>query len=407
MSGPVLLAWSGGKDSCLTLAELRQTGQSVAGLLTTVTEGFDRVAMHGVRRSLLEQQAASLGLPLHIVWLPQQCSNNEYDCRMQATLEGFQRHGISSVAFGDLFLDDIRQYRIERLSRIGMTALFPMWGCDTRALAREFYRRGYRAVLTCVDTHALDAGWVGKYYDEELLRDSPAHLDPCGENGEFHTFVFDGPVFSRPVTFERGDIVWRDRFVFCDLVPSLRPSSSQPKEIIMNKERFFTISALILGAAVARLLPHPSNVTPMTALAVFGGMCYRPRWVAFTLPLGAMLLSDCLIGFHALMPVVYGSFALVVALAAGQRQPHTSMRVAFTTATGSVLFYLTTNFAVWTISGMYPRTLTGLLECYLMGLPFLRNALLGDLAYSAVLFGALALLARRYPSLRSSAPATA
>jgi uncharacterized protein (TIGR00290 family) len=220
MGGVVLLAWSGGKDSCLALAELLLAGRPVAGLLTTVTEGYDRIAMHGVRRSLLEQQATALGLPLHIVWLPQQCSNDEYDRRMQTALEGFQRDDINFVAFGDLFLEDIRRYRIERLSRIGMTALFPVWGRDTRALAREFCRRGFRAVLTCVDTNMLDAAYAGRHYDEELLRDYPAHLDPCGENGEFHTFVFNGPLFRQPVAFDRGDTVLRDRFAYCDLIPS-------------------------------------------------------------------------------------------------------------------------------------------------------------------------------------------
>ncbi|MCX7886040.1 MAG: hypothetical protein N3B01_02125 [Verrucomicrobiae bacterium] len=173
----------------------------------------------------------------------------------------------------------------------------------------------------------------------------------------------------------------------------------------LNKERLITVTAMILGAAAARLLPHPPGVAPITAMAVFGGMHYRHGWAAYALPLGAMFLSDCFLGFHALMPVVYGSFALIVAIAASQKKP-TLLRASLTTVCGSVLFYLTTNFAMWVISDVYPKTPEGLLMCYVMGLPFLRNGLLGDLAYCGLLFGVFALLEQRYPKLREAAPAT-
>lgn len=220
MSEPVLLSWSGGKDSALALHALQQTpGVEVAGLLTTVTEDYDRISMHGVRRTLLEQQAAEAGLPLHVVLIPKECTNEQYEERMTAVLRGIRDAGVRRVAFGDLFLEDLRAYRESRLASFGMEAMFPLWGRDTAALAREFLRLGFAAVLVCVDTESLAAAFAGRSFDEDLLRDLPPGVDPCGENGEFHTFVHAGPVFRAPVPFRLGEVEDRGRFQYCDLSP--------------------------------------------------------------------------------------------------------------------------------------------------------------------------------------------
>lgn len=218
MTEPVLLSWSGGKDSALALHTLRQTpGVEVAGLLTTVTEDYDRISMHGVRRALLERQAEEAGLPLHIVFIPRECSNEQYDERMTAVLTGIRDAGIRRVAFGDLFLEDVRAYRESRLTAFGMEALFPLWKRDTAALARDFLRLGFAAVLVCVDTETLAPTFAGRAFDEALLRDLPPGVDPCGENGEFHTFVHAGPIFRAPVPFRLGEVEDRGRFQYCDL----------------------------------------------------------------------------------------------------------------------------------------------------------------------------------------------
>jgi uncharacterized protein (TIGR00290 family) len=219
MTERIILSWSGGKDSALALHQLRASPRfEVAGLLTTVTEEYDRISMHGVRRRLLERQAGALGLPLTTVGIEPAAANRSYETRMEAALAGVRERGIRTVAFGDLFLEDVRRYREEMLARVGMAALFPLWGRDTDALAREFLDLGFRAVLTCVDGEQLDGAFVGRGFDAALLRDLPPGADPCGENGEFHTFVHAGPGFREPVPFRRGEVVLRDeRFWFCDL----------------------------------------------------------------------------------------------------------------------------------------------------------------------------------------------
>jgi len=218
----VLLAWSGGKDSALALREIVHDGRyRVAALLTTVTGEYDRISMHGVRRTLLERQAESLGLPLEQVVISPGATNDEYEGKMAATLQGLRERvpGLDTVVFGDLFLADIRAYRERMLGRIGMRALFPLWLRDTRVLAHEFVRLGYRAVLVCVDADQLAGEFAGREFDAELLRDIPSTVDPCGENGEFHTFVYAGPGFRHAVRHARGPVVVRDRrFVYCDLV---------------------------------------------------------------------------------------------------------------------------------------------------------------------------------------------
>jgi uncharacterized protein (TIGR00290 family) len=222
----LLLAWSGGKDSALALYELKR-GENVeiASLLTTVTEGYDRISMHGVRRNLLLEQADAAGYPLEEVSIPQKCPNDIYEMRMREALEKHHNRGVRSVAFGDLFLQDVRAYREERMSRIEMTCIFPLWGRPTAELAGQFVDLGFRAIVVCVDTQALSPEFSGREYDKDFLKDLPAGVDPCAENGEFHTFVYDGPIFKRPVLVQRGKKVLRDgRFYYCDLItPALNP----------------------------------------------------------------------------------------------------------------------------------------------------------------------------------------
>jgi uncharacterized protein (TIGR00290 family) len=220
MKERILLAWSGGKDSAMTLHQLKNMENTdVAALLTTVTEGYDRISMHGVRRSLLVEQAQALGIPLEEIRIPQQCSNDVYEQHMQQTLEKYHEQGIVKAAFGDLFLEDVRAYRQERMGRIGMECLFPLWGKPTAALAAQFVELGFHAIVVCVDTKVLGEEFSGREYDADLLRDLPPGVDPCAENGEFHTFVYDGPIFSRPVQCRRGEKMLRDnRFCYCDLV---------------------------------------------------------------------------------------------------------------------------------------------------------------------------------------------
>jgi len=214
---PVLFCWSGGKDSALALETLLRDGVPVSGLLTTVTESYERIAMHGVRRSLLHRQAEAVGLPLYEVRIPAGCGNSLYEARMEEALRAQLALGVRRVAFGDIFLADLREYRERNLARAGMEALFPLWRRDTGALAKEFCRRGFRAVAVCVDAKRLPAPFAGRELDESFFRDLPADVDPCGENGEFHSFVYQGPLFSRPLDVERGEVVEREGFYFCDL----------------------------------------------------------------------------------------------------------------------------------------------------------------------------------------------
>jgi uncharacterized protein (TIGR00290 family) len=217
---PVVVSWSGGKDSCLALQALQQTSDvSVAALLTTLTRDFDRISMHGVRRSLLESQAASLGVRLHLVEISKGAGNDEYEAAMGRAFAFFRDQGITSVAFGDLFLADVRAYRDRMLASHNMVGRYPVWGRNTRALIREFIAQGFKTAVVCVDPAQLDPAFAGRVIDEQFLADLPPHVDPCGENGEFHTFVFDGPIFSEPVNFSFGETVCRDGFWFCELVP--------------------------------------------------------------------------------------------------------------------------------------------------------------------------------------------
>ena len=221
MAEKVLLAWSGGKDCAMALYEIQQRPEyQVASLLTTLTADYDRVSMHGVRRALLERQAESLSLPLHEVFISKEATNEEYASKMQAALTNFQRTGVSSVAFGDIHLEDVRKYREDNLYKAGMKAIFPIWGRDTAELTRSFIDLGFKAIVTCVDSKVLDRTFAGRIIDESFMAQLPANVDPCGENGEFHSFVFDGPVFKRRIQYTVGQIVLRDSFYFCDLIPA-------------------------------------------------------------------------------------------------------------------------------------------------------------------------------------------
>ncbi len=221
MSEPILFCWSGGKDSAMALHALSQRPDVRAvALLTTVTETYDRISMHGVRRELLVQQAQSIGLPLHEVRIPPQCVNPIYEARMEEALRIYYAEGVRTVAFGDIFLQDLRAYREKNLARIGMTALFPIWTRDTRELIHSFQAARFRAIAACIDPKVLDRSFAGRELDDSFFRDLPAGVDPCGENGEFHTFVFDGPIFHNPIPIGFGKIVERDSFIYCDLLPS-------------------------------------------------------------------------------------------------------------------------------------------------------------------------------------------
>jgi uncharacterized protein (TIGR00290 family) len=211
------LSWSGGKDSALTLWTLRRQGLEPEALITTVTDAYDRVSMHGVRRELLARQVEALGIPLVEIVIPPGCPNAAYDARMARAFAAAPLSGVEAVAFGDLFLEDVRAYREERLAAGDKRGLFPLWGRDTGELARAFIAAGFEAIVVCLDPYALHPSLAGRAYDEELLAALPAGVDPCGENGEFHTFVYTGPIFAAPIVCEVGEIVERDGFVFCDL----------------------------------------------------------------------------------------------------------------------------------------------------------------------------------------------
>ncbi|MBA8882862.1 ATP-binding protein [Dokdonella fugitiva] len=231
MSRPLLVAWSGGKDAAQALERLRaDPAWRVAGLLTSVTVPYDRISIHGVRRSILHAQARALGLPLFEAELPVQADNATYEASFAAALAqaSASEPGLDAIAFGDLFLADVRAYREALLARLGWHGVFPLWGEDTRRLAQAFIARGHRAILCCVDTRQLDATFCGRDYDAALLADLPAGCDPCGENGEFHTCVHGGPLFAQPIELARGEHVLREqRFAYVDLVDT--SSTSPPR----------------------------------------------------------------------------------------------------------------------------------------------------------------------------------
>ncbi|MGA2626384.1 MAG: diphthine--ammonia ligase [Candidatus Bathyarchaeia archaeon] len=219
MSRPkAILSWSSGKDSAMALHRTLAAKEfEVVCLLTTISDAFHRVSMHGVREELLELQAESLGIQLQKMMIPYPCPNAVYEEKMSEMLSFWKKKGVTHVIFGDLFLEDIRKYREEKITQINLTPVFPVWGNDTANLAREMLGVGFRAVICCVDPRKLDVQFVGREFNSSLVRDLPANVDPCGENGEFHTFVFDGPIFKKPIPVQVGERVMRDGFQFADL----------------------------------------------------------------------------------------------------------------------------------------------------------------------------------------------
>jgi uncharacterized protein (TIGR00290 family) len=220
----VVFSWSGGKDSALALHEIRQGGRyEVVALLTTVAEQYRRISHHGVREELLEMQADAIGLPLDKVFLPatssQPCTNAQFEERMGRALAGYRETGVFLVAHGDVFLQDLRDYREQNLARVGMKGLFPLWHRDTTELLQTFVRLGFKAYLSCVDGRKLGEAFAGRAVDAALLRDLPAGVDPCGEYGEYHSFVYDGPIFRRPVNVHVGAVIRRDDRYYADLLP--------------------------------------------------------------------------------------------------------------------------------------------------------------------------------------------
>jgi uncharacterized protein (TIGR00290 family) len=225
MAKKTLVSWSSGKDSAWTLHVLRQRSDvEVVGLMTTMNQVYQRIAIHAVRLELLQLQAEAAGLPLHLIDLPCPCTNAQYEQAMSGFIQQSHSDGIECLAFGDLFLADIKAYREEKLSGTGIAPLFPIWQTPTDALAKEMISSGLRAVVTCVDPKYLTAGFAGREFDEQLLSDLPGEVDPCGERGEFHTFAFAGPMFNHPVAVTVGEIVEREGFVYADVLPS--PSTS-------------------------------------------------------------------------------------------------------------------------------------------------------------------------------------
>ena len=216
----LVLSWSGGKDSAMSLYELRRSKQyEVVGLLTTVTQDYDRISMHGVRRILLEQQAESVGVPLRKILIPKTCTNEIYERLMAEEMEQLKREGIFLVAFGDIFLQDLKDYREQNLAKAGMKGVFPVWKRNSRELVESFINLRFKSIVTTCDPRVIGEEFCGRIINKRFLTELPTTVDPAGENGEFHSFTFDGPIFKQPVSFTVGEKVLRDGFWFCDLVP--------------------------------------------------------------------------------------------------------------------------------------------------------------------------------------------
>ena len=216
----VLVSWSGGKDSSLALYDIQKNeSYDIVALFTTITRDYDRVTMHGVRRNLLEEQARAIGVALHEVFIPKNVPNEEYNKIMEREMKEVKEKGVSAVVFGDIFLEDVRKYREENLSKVSMKGVFPLWKRNSRELVKDFIRLGFKAIVVCVDSNALTKDYIGRIVDEKFLEELPSNVDPAGENGEYHTFVFDGPIFKRKVNFEKGETVFREnRFYYLDLI---------------------------------------------------------------------------------------------------------------------------------------------------------------------------------------------
>ena len=221
MSDKVILSWSGGKDSALALYEIQKGGEyETVSLITTVTRDYQRVSMHGLRCELLHRQSESLELPIEEIFISKDAPNAEYESNLKSTLKKYIDSGVRKIVFGDIFLEDIKEYRETLMSEIGMECVFPIWNKPSSLLAEGFIDSGFKAVVVCVDTEQLDGEFAGREYDESFLKDLPRGVDPCGEKGEFHTFVYDGPIFREAVAHSQGETVLRDgRFCYCDILP--------------------------------------------------------------------------------------------------------------------------------------------------------------------------------------------
>src|ERR1017187_5028210 len=265
----ILLSWSGGKDSAWALLLLRQQPQyEVVALLTTINEKFRRVAIHGFREELLDQQAESIGLPLWKVDLPFPCSNADYESRMAQVCARAVAEGLHGIAFGDLFLEDIRAYRIEKLAGTGLEPIFPVWtpdlGISTADLASQMIAAGLRAHLTCIDPRHLSPSFAGRTFHAQLLAALPAGVDPCGERGEFHTFAFAGPIFSRTISVLPGETVERDNFIYADLLPTLESEPSRPTPPEASHPQAAALDASLPAArsGLHRLRPDDGQTGP-------------------------------------------------------------------------------------------------------------------------------------------------
>ncbi|MEO0143870.1 MAG: diphthine--ammonia ligase [candidate division WOR-3 bacterium] len=219
MNNKIVFSFSGGKDSCLSIYKAVKNNYEIFSLLTTITEGYDRVSIHGVRRELVIKQAQSLGFPIKLIYIPDSCTNEKYEKIMYENMLFFKNLGIEYVGFGDIFLEDIRAYREKNLSKLNMKGYFPLWKLNTMDLIKEFIELGFKAIVVCVDLKVLDISFLGKEINEEFVKEIENKIDVCGENGEFHTFVYDGPIFKEKILFERGDIVIRGDYGYLDLYP--------------------------------------------------------------------------------------------------------------------------------------------------------------------------------------------
>ncbi len=214
----ILISWSGGKDSALAMYDIQQAREfQPIALITTINKDYNRISIHGIHRDILKQQAESLEIPLCEVNIPKNATNEIYESSMENTLQDFKDQGINEIMYGDIFLEDVREYRENLMTKMGMTGVYPLWGQDTKELANRFIGLGFKAIIAMVDSQLLDGKFAGRNYDHDFLNDIPEGIDPCGENGEFHTFFYDGPIFKKPIEFQQGKVVLREnRFYFCD-----------------------------------------------------------------------------------------------------------------------------------------------------------------------------------------------
>ncbi len=217
----VIFSWSSGKDSAYALHQLlNDPSYEVVSMITTITSGYDRISMHGIRIKLLDEQSKQIGLPLYKIPIPKNCSNEDYKKAMEKAMKHFLKLGIKTVAFGDIFLKDVKEYRIKQLAKVGMNAIFPLWGINTRKLSCDFIKSGFKSIISCVDTRKVNRSFSGRLYNNGFLNNLPNDCDPCGENGEFHSFVFDGPIFKAPIHIKTGDqTLKRKHFFFTEILP--------------------------------------------------------------------------------------------------------------------------------------------------------------------------------------------